>query len=401
MKPSRPASMSPFSAGTLFADTQRSNVDPRLIRAASRFGLALLRQLTGGGPARNLLISPGSLVAALAMTYNGASGETARAIAETLRLEDLRLDEINRGHSALRAELASADPKVTLAIANSLWARQGIEFLPDFMERNRESYGAEIATLDFADPQARASINRWVSAQTQGKIETIIDAPIAPLTILFLVNALYFKGRWHDQFDKSKTKSEAFHLADGREKPCQMMVQSGKYGYYEDDDVQVLSLPYGTGRFDFSIFLPAGNVGLAGFWKRLDEEHWSEWTARQPKRDGNIALPRFKVSYGVKLNDALTALGMGIAFDANRADFSAMCPIPPLDLVYIAEVMHKTFLEVNEEGTEAAAVTKVEMATRCIPPPPFQMIVDRPFGCAVRDNATGALLFLGCIVDPE
>ena len=156
---------------------QGSSSDPRLIRAVNRFGFALLRQLTVSGPTDNLLISPYSLAAALAMTYNGASGKTAQAMAATLCLEKLTLEELNRDHALLRSELANADPEVTLAIANSLWYRQGIEFRPDFMERNRESYEAEIATLDFSDPQAPTIINRWVSERTRGKIETIIDAP--------------------------------------------------------------------------------------------------------------------------------------------------------------------------------------------------------------------------------
>jgi serine protease inhibitor len=188
---------------------------------------------------------------------------------------------------------------------------------------------------------------------------------------------------------------------DGGQKSCQMMSQTGKYVYYEDNELQALSLPYGTERFSFWIFLPATDIGLVGFLKHLTKERWTQWTTNQSKRDGNITLPRFKVSYGAKLNDALTAVGMGIAFDMDRADFKAMCPIPPLPLVYIREVKHKTFIEVNEEGTEAAAVTKVEMRMRCLPPPPFQMIVDRPFVSAVQDNTTGVLLFIGCIVEPE
>jgi serine protease inhibitor len=378
-------------------------LNSQLVGAINRFGFNLLRELAGAAPTENLLISPASVSAALSMTYNGAAGETTTAMAEALCLDDLSLDDLNRAHAALWAALAQADPQVTFEVANSLWAKTGIPFLPDFMARNREFYGAEVANLDFADPQATDIINAWVNNQTHGKIADIVEPPIEPLTILFLINALYFKGQWSNQFNVAATKPGVFHLLDGRGKSCPMMTRSDTYPYMEGPGFQAISLPYGAGRFSLCVFLPAAELGLAGFLERLAHEGlgaWTEWMEGFWKRDGSITLPRFKVAYSKSLNEALKALGMAVAF-GDTADFRAMSPLGEDPGISIADVLHKTFMEVNEEGTVAAAVTKVEMAGRCIPPPPFKMVVDRPFFCAIRDNETGVIVFAGVVVDPE
>ena len=261
-----------------------------------------------------------------------------------------------------------------------------------------------MTNLDFNAPQAPATINAWVSEQTHGKITEMVTPPIHPLTILFLINALYFKGQWRRQFDKAATRQGLFHLPDGQKKSCALMRQSGEYLYLAGPGFQAIHLPYGAGRLSLQVFLPEAELGLAGFVKRLAGDPaaiWARWLGMFEHCTGTIALPRFKVSYSKSLNQALKGLGMDIAFSDVRADFSAMCPNVTPGLVYIAEVLHKTFMEVNEEGTEAAAVTKVEMRVRGLPPPPFEMVVDRPFFCAIRDEVTGAILFAGVVVSPE
>lgn len=379
------------------------DLDPRLIAAINRFGLRLLLELAAGAPAENLLISPASLSAALSMTHNGAAGDTAAAMAETLGLRGLSLGEINRAHAALWAALAQADPQVTFEAANSLWARLGMPFLPDFIACNRAFYGAEVTNLDFADPKAADTINAWVNDRTHGKIADIVAPPIDPLTILFLINALYFKGQWRSQFDPAATKPGIFHLLDGRKKECPMMSQSGKYPYMERPGFQAISLSYGTGRFSFCIFLPAADLGLTGFLNQLMGDGlaiWNEWMGGFRVQNGAISLPRFKIAYTKSLDSALSALGMAIAF-GDSADFRGMSRLGEEPGISIADVLHKTFMEVNEEGTVAAAVTKVEMVARCLPPPPFQMVVDRPFFCAIRDHETGVVVFAGVVVEPE
>jgi serine protease inhibitor len=370
----------------------------RLVSANTRFGFKLFAEIVKQDTARNVFVSPASVAFALAMTYNGASGETQQAMARTLELQGMSLQEVNHANAALKVTLEDLDPKVQLAIADSLWARQGIPFKPEFMQQNQEFYGAEVVNLDFDDPAAPSVINAWVSEKTNGKIDKIIEV-IHSLAILFLINAIYFKGNWTVEFDKTQTQEGVFILLDGRQKKHPMMSQSGHYEYYEGQHFQAVSLPYGEGRVSMYIFLPDRDSSLAEFQRSLTAENWERWMTRFHSMEGHIVVPRFKVEYELVLNDALQALGMGVAFSEARADFRGMCPIPPTPNVFIKEVKHKTFVEVNEEGTEAAAVTKVAMWIKAIPTT-FTLIVDRPFFCAIRDNQTGLVLFMGSIVEP-
>jgi serpin B len=319
-----------------------------------------------------------------------------------LSLSEMTLDQVNAASAALMNELLSADEEVELAIANSLWARLGVQFLPDFIRANRSHYDAEVTALDFASSQAAPWINTWVSNKTQGKIADIVDDPIDPMTIMFLLNAIYFKASWTEPFDPECTREADFHLLTGETKQVQRMHLFHDFRYLETESFQAVSLPYASERMSMYVFLPAETVGLPAFQAQLTRENWERWMAEFSYREGLVALPRFKVEYGAKLNSALTALGMGIAFDQNLADFSLMAETEfP---IYISQVKHKTFIDLDEYGTEAAAVTMVEMALGAAPmedePEPFEMIVDRPFIIAIRDNTTGALLFLGSIVEP-
>jgi serpin B len=337
---------------------------------------------------------------ALALAYNGARGETARAIARTLDLGDSGLDALNRANAALVESLRALDPHVALAIANSLWARQDINFAPDFLRRSQDFYRAEITALDFGAAGAVAAINEWVARNTAGKIETIVDQ-IDRSAVLFLINAIYFKGRWAKPFDPRRTREMPFMLAGGRQKQHPMMAQTGKFDYYALPGFQAISLPYGAGRASMYIFLPEQRSSLRAFRRELTHKSWESWLRHFRPTEGTIMLPRFKLAYQATLNDTLKALGMGIAFDQRRADFGAMFadgkPGASID-----EVKHKTFVEVNEEGTEAAAVTSIGMIRLTMAPQrSFSMVVDRPFFCAIRDNQTGALLFMSAIVDPE
>jgi serpin B len=256
-----------------------------------------------------------------------------------------------------------------------------------------------LTTLDFGDPAAPAAINSWVSDKTKGKIDKIVSQ-IDPQSILFLINAIYFKGKWTDQFDKAKTAPDTFTTGSGQQKPHPLMHQSGNYNYFEGPNFQAISLPYGAGRVSLYIFLPPRGTSLAEFQKSLTLQNWDAWMGQFSKTKGEIAVPRFKVEYEVGLNEALKALGMGIAFDPERANFTGM--VQSSQNAFISRVKHKTFCEVNEEGTEAAAATSVEMSVTSIRPPskPFRMIVDHPFFCAIRDNKTGTVLFMGSINDP-
>jgi serpin B len=374
--------------------------DKQLVAANAQFAFKLFAELTKSNVEQNVFISPTSVALALAMVYNGARGETARAIARTLELGEIDLDALNRANATLIESLRVFDPHIALAIANSLWAQQGITFTPDFLNRNQEFYRAEITTLDFGDAQAAATINEWVKRNTRGKIEKMIDQ-IDRSAIMFLLNAIYFKGSWAKPFDPRRSREMPFTFSGGQQKQLLMMAQTGKFDYYAIQGFQAISLPYGTGRASMYIFLPERRSSLRAFRRELSHKSWDAWLRHFRQAEGTIVLPRFKLAYEATLNDALKTLGMSIAFDARRADFSAMIadgkPSPNID-----EVKHKTFVEVNEEGTEAAAVTSIGMVRLTMAPQRnFSMIVDRPFFCAIRDNQTGALLFMGAIIDPE
>lgn len=375
-------------------------VDPGLAAANTRFSLKLFKELAGNS-AENIFLSPASVSLCLAMIYNGAAGETARAMAETLELQGMSLEEINRAYADLRSILLNPDPEVELDIANSLWARQGEPFKDDFLNRNKQYYHAAVEELDFDRPEAADTINGWVQEQTRGKIKEIVEKPISPDTIMFVMNAIYFKGSWTDKFDPKTTREIPFHTAGGSVKNHPVMFRYGEYRYLEERDFQAVSLPYGKGgRVSMYVFLPREGLPLQDFFGQMNEASWEAWMNSFLVMEGDLGLPRFSFEYEVSLNGALKALGMEAAFDSSRADFSGMYPATTSQNVYLSEVKHKTFINVNEEGSEAAAVTSGEMRVTSMPQT-FIMTVDRPFCFAIRDNLTGSILFIGSVADPH
>jgi serpin B len=316
----------------------------------------------------------------------------------TLKIQKMDLAELNRASAELLQSLKSSDPKVSLEIANSLWARQGMRFKEDFLARDREFYKAEISTLNFSDPQAADTINKWVSANTKGKIDKIVDQ-IDPMQVMYLINAVYFKGQWQKRFESSKTQSQDFHLLGGQQKQVPMMSQSGDYRYLRGDKFQALNLPYGNGGVSMVIFLPDPNSSLDEFLKDLSYEKWEEWLNAFGNAPGDVKLPRFKMDYENSLNQALTDLGMGVAFTPG-ANFGGLRAERD---VFISEVKHKAVVEVNEEGTEAAAATSVglQLTSVRVEPQRFTFVADRPFLMAIRDSQTGAILFMGAVMEPK
>lgn len=378
-------------------------VDARLTAASARFSFKLYNQFLTKRTSPNTLVSPASVMLALAMTYNGADGTTRDAMARALEIDGMSLDEVNRAFADLRSSLDSADPKIQLKIANSLWARNGFVVKPSFLARNKQYYDADITNLNFADPSATDTINSWVNKNTDGKIQKIVER-IKPDEVLFLINALYFKGQWQFEFDKKNTKDDVFRLPGGEQKKLPLMSQSSQsFMYYKGKDFQSVALPYGTGRVSMYVFLPDEQSSLDQFERNLTPENWETWMKSFGLAPGDLKLPRFKVGWSSDLNDALKALGMAEAFDPARADFSQLAELRNGNKLYISEVKHKTWAEVNEEGTVAAAVTSVGVSLTSVQAPreKFVMKVDRPFFFAIRDNATGVLLFMGSITNPE
>jgi serine protease inhibitor len=369
------------------------HLDQRLVQAYTDFGFELFRRLHHATPDSNLVVSPVSTAFALAMTHNGAAGETRRAIAATLGVENIPLDQLNRSNRDWLASLRSTgDEKVQLALANSLWAREGFPFLPDFVDRKRSDYDATVTELPFDDAAVRA-INDWVATNTQGKIETILDA-IPPNAVLYLLNALYFQAQWTHRFEIGETREEPFTRLDGTAVPVPLMRQMATIPYHRGDGFHLIALPYAAGRFSMVLALPDEKLGLEGFYALLTTDSWDTWISQVQPTNLHLVLPRFRLEWQRSLLRTLAEMGMEIAFTGD-ADFSAMTPGGGL---YISEVEQRTYIEVNEEGTEAAAVTLVEMSRTSMGPPSLRF--DRPFFFAIRDDATGTLLFLGSVVDP-
>lgn len=379
------------------AGQKSTALDPRIAAANTRFAFKLFSGIAEQDAGKNVFISPQSVAVVLATACTGARGETREAMVKTLELQGISMEDINRGNAALKGVLASLDPKIRLNIANSLWAREGLPFEQDFIETSDKFYGAKVENLDFADPGAPRYINAWVKDKTEGKIEKIVDK-INPDTILFLINAIYFKGSWSKGFDPEKTAEGVFNLPGGRQKKHPMMSRSGTYSYLQEPGFQAVSLPYGSGAVSMYVFLPDQGSSLTEFHRSLNARNWEGWMSRFGETKGNVVLPRFKSDYKLCLNDTLKSLGLGIAFDRNRADFRNM--INGRDNVFISKVEHKTFAEINEEGTEAAAITSLTFGVTCVRDE-FNMVVDRPFFLAIRDNRTGTILFMGSVVDPQ
>lgn len=372
--------------------------------ANNKFGFRLFEEISRKDANVNVCVSPTSIALALAMTYNGANGTTKTGMAHALALNEMGLEELNQGSQALLHSLSPPSPKpipdnktgnaaAQLAIANSLWLKREDSLLPDFVQRAQRYYNAQMGRLDGA-PQ---NINGWVSQHTQGKITQIVSAQDVTQVAAVLVNAVYFKGQWDTAFDKTQTTDKPFHRAGGGTTPCKMMAQNGTYHYYTDDMFQMIALPYQGRRLEMMILLPSTDRKLDDLLPRLTPEHWQQWTEKMTMHGGRVEIPRFRAEYGVELREALSTLGMAEAFEPH-ADFSAMSREP----LFISKALHKTFVNVDEQGTEAAAATAVIMRPRSArrPVPPFQMIMDRPFLYAIRDRNTGVLLFLGTLAHP-
>lgn len=365
------------------------------------FAFDLFKRVAEANPDKNVFLSPSSARWALGMAYAGSAGETREAMARTLGAfspaENLKFE------SERIASLMSADPKVKLRVANSVWLKRGFPFKKDFISSVSAAYRAEIFERGFG-PADVVEANAWVKSKTEGKIPSILDK-FEPRDRALLINAVYFKGNWADQFQKERTTPEDFHSASGKTVKRSLMDRFGGYPYFEGNGFQAVRLPYGSGRLGMIVLLPARGRALKSLVAATaNPASWRAVRESLQRKSGRVRLPRFKLEFGASLVGSLTGLGMGIAFDPWRADFTGMADAPrPEDRLYISRVLQKTFVEVNEEGTEAAAATVVGMGSRCsvsLPVQPFEFIADRPFLYAIEDSATGELLFLGALYDP-
>jgi serine protease inhibitor len=370
-----------------------TTAEKQLVASDNKFGLKLFREIVAQEGNKNIFVSPLSVAMALGMTYNGANGATQEAMQNTLDLQGMSLEDVNKSYRSVIDLLGGLDPKVTFQIANSIWYRQGFEVEPTFVDLNKTYFDAVVRALDFADPSAVVTINSWVSENTNGKIDKIIER-ISDRTVMYLIDAIYFKGIWKLQFDPEETYTGTFHLPDGSVKSCQMMSMPESWiAYFETREFSAIDLKYGDGNYSMAILLPHSNMNLDSVMAQLTDENWQSWLGQFQLQTWELQIPKFEIEYEKSLKDVLSALGMGIAF----SDFADFTGINRQGNLQISEVKHKTYVKVDEEGTEAAAATSVEIRWVSVPIP---FTVDRPFLFVIHENHSGTILFMGKIVDP-
>lgn len=362
------------------------------------FPFNLLRQLAQDHPASNISISPYSAATVLAMVGNGAAGRTQAEIQQVLGTTGLSAANVNAAHKSIVSSLKSTNNQVVLETADAIWYAPGMKVKPEFIAINQEFYDATVEALNFSDPQAVSVIDRWASGKTHGKITRIAGGMIDPRTRLFLADAVYFKGKWAYPFKTEDTKERPFYLRTGSQQSVPMMIQTRSMGYLQRPEYQAVRLAYAGDNLAMYVFLPSSDSSLEDIVGQFTGDTWERIRREFRNADGTLQVPRFKIEYGIELNKPLQSLGMKTAFEPKAADFSGIGP----DL-YISTATQKTFIEVNEEGTEAAAVTGLGMMTASIKPrsEPFQMVVDRPFLFMIEDRPTRTILFVGVVFDPK
>ncbi len=333
---------------------------------------------------------------ALGMVRAGADGTTRSEMNKTLKKDALDEASINASYRSILDIHKQLDPKVAVNLANSIWYRDNLDVLPAFLDTNETIFDAEIASLDFNNPASLDIINDWVDDKTEGKIDKIIEQ-ISPQDVMYLINAIYFKGTWTYTFEESETRDAPFHGVNNTQ-DIPLMHLYNLVPFSSNEDVSLIDLPYGDSLYSMTLVLPAEDKNLDDIIAGMDNNTWHDWTSNMQPVELDIYVPRFELTYEKPLNQILQAMGMEEAFDESNANFSGIHPDLPL---FISQVMHKSLIEVNEEGTEAAAVTAVTIGVTSVgePETPTIFRVDRPFLFTIREHHTGAILFIGKVLN--
>lgn len=368
----------------------------KIVKAENEFSLNVFKEVVVNDGKENTFISPLSISMALGMTMNGARGETFIEMRDVLGFTELEQPEINEGYKNLSEGLISADKKVQLELANSVWSRSGFNIQEDFSGTLKEYFNAKAAELDFSDPSAKDEINDWVSENTHGKIPTIIES-IPSNIVMYLINAVYFKGSWSSEFDPENTSEKSFDLENGEVIQTEMMNQTKRFPRYFNKDVQMVDLPYGDSLFSMTVMKPADpEVKINDFIENtLTTSNLNLWVDSLITGGITVLLPKLDLEYELQLNSVLVDMGMPTAFSDN-ADLSGINGTGGLT---ISEVKHKTYLKVDEEGTEAVAVTSVGVGPTGVPPMSF-IVFDRSYVMMIRERSTGTILFVGKVKNP-
>jgi serpin B len=402
-----------FSNLTASADLPPDQL--KLAVANTGFAFDLLKQVVKEHPGTNIFISPFSISAVLQMAANGAVGGTWAEMRRVLKTTGLPPASLNAAYQDLNRFLnwqSNGIVELTkwnwyedkyhlsngvLNLANAIWYQNDVHLKPEFVSVSKQYFQAELEGIDFSKPESAQTINHWADSSTHGKIKDIVQWPFDRSLRVILANVIYFKGNWLDPFDESKTRQQLFYQAGGKENQVPMMQQKGEFEYQENADFQAVALTYLNHFQQMYVFLPRKNSSLKKLIAGLDGETWQSSICPQFKsRKGTLALPKFNIESDLKLNSSLKALGLERAFDDRLAEFSAMSD----EFLFISEVKHKAFIEVNEKGTEAAAVTQGSLSKGGDEAPPFEMVVDRPFLFVIFNRYTKTILFLGVVYDP-
>ncbi len=374
------------------------DVDPSVAaNSVSDFGLDFFHGLVANEPSENVISSPYSAAMFLMMFLEGADGETREAIADVLHLEDPYDDHLVASYQALAADMLDADPDVELSIANAIWANEQIQFEDAYRDAMVERFRAAIETRDLGSQETADEIDQWVAEQTRDRIDGVADdlGLPDPMTLVVVANATYFLGNWTDPFDPDETVEGQFNREDGETVTVPMMEDWANFSFVDHDDFTMLRLPYGESeRFAMDFILPGSAGDIAGFSQSLERDDWEAAAQNLQGRPVEVSIPTFELEYDTEqqLPELLSELGMGVAFDES-ADFTRMSK----DATWMGDVIQKTYLRVDEEGTEAAAVTAGDMPVS--EPPSFSL--DRPFVTVISDTENDTILFLGQVTDPS
>jgi serpin B len=373
-----------------------SGAEQELVTQSNAFARNLLRRLLEANPDSTVFVSPLSASMALAMTMNGAAGETRRQIEGVLGSAGLSPRDINAAYRDLIALLRGLDPRVDFRLANAIFHRSSFSLEPPFLEFVRAHFDARIEGLDFDDPGAADRINAWVRSATGGRIDRMVEPPIDSRTMGLLMNAIYFKGEWRGRFDPRATYTGPFRLEGGGTSPVRFMTRRAELPYRASERWHAVEIPYGGGAWVMTVAVPRGSESLDAVV--VDLETLLDPAVAWPEREVIVHVPRFELQWERTLNDDLIALGMADAFDEHAADFTPMYARAREVQLHVSRVKQKTFLRVDEEGTEAAAVTSVEMQVTSVRDEPPEVRADRPFFLAIRERLSGTVVFSGLIV---
>jgi serine protease inhibitor len=368
-----------------------------IVDSANKFAFDIFKPIVGETKgSENMMISPFSISSALSMVLNGAAGETFEAVRHTLRYDDKTLEEINQAYLKLLEEMIPVDKRVTVEVANSVWAEKRLTIKQSYVDALEHWYLAEARNIDVSDPNAVDIVNGWIEDKTHDRIQDMLDY-LSPDLAMLLINAIYFNGKWRYQFEKDDTHDRPFYVTPESPVEVPMMYQEENFAVTRTGNSTLVELPYGQGNYSMVVMLPDEGISLAEAAATLNPENWSAWMSYRSMGASKVqlSLPRFEYEYKRELKDDLTAMGMGIAFSGS-ADFSNITD----QGIFISRVLHQTFIKTDEEGTEAAAATVVEFEFTSMPSTTV-VNVNRPFLYFIRETTTGTIVFMGQVSDPR